>query len=141
MANKLHNIDDKARYEEAYRGVGACGEAFFFFAPNIPKNLSEVVKDIHGGLNRAAYWIFQASNTYDLTEKVEYLDQAHNHLFALQSSFYYLVKAHGVTVGQANVVIDKVRVVYEQVNSWKNTILKEMSKAPADKSSGREVRR
>lgn len=139
MANKLHNIDDKARYEEAYRGVGACAEAFFFFAPNIPKNLSEVVQDIHGGLNRAAYWIFQASNTYDLQEKIEDLDLAHNYLFALQSSFYYLTKSHGATIGQANVVIDMVRSVYQQVNSWKNKVLKEIPKSPADKSSGREV--
>ena len=136
---KLHNIDDKTLYTDAYRGVGACGEAFFLFATSIPKNLGDNVKKIHSRLDDAAYFILKASNTYDLAKKVENLDAAYERLFALQSSFYYLTKSHGVTISQANTVIDLVRSVYEQVDSWKKKILEKMPKPPSE-SSGREVR-
>ena len=41
---QLKDVDDKARYENAFFAIGRCAETFYLFAPNIPKNLCQIVQ-------------------------------------------------------------------------------------------------
>lgn len=66
--SQLHNIEDKARYENAFFAIGRCAETFYLFAPNIPKNLCEITQHIHGRFDEALYYVFRASNSYDIEE-------------------------------------------------------------------------
>lgn len=122
--SRLHNIDDKSRYENAFFAIGRCAETFYLFAPNIPKNLCQIVQNIHGRFDEALYQIFKASNSYVIEEKIDCLEKAHDCLFFQQTSLYLLVKSHGVTIGQANTVIDCIKDSYDQINRWKNSLVK-----------------
>ncbi len=121
---KLHDIDDKAKYEEAYYQIGRCLESFNLLAPNINRNLCEIVQHIYGRYDSALYAVYRASNTYDLDEKLGLLAAAHQDLFFQQASFFSLVRSHGCTVGQANVVIDLTRDAYTQLAKWKKSLMK-----------------
>ena len=121
----LGRIDEKARFEDAYHAIGRCAEAFYLIAPIIPRALNIVVQRIYGRYDEALFHVFKASNTFDYEEKVCSLEKAHECLFSLQTSFEILVKGHGCSVGQANVVIDATREAYIQVNKWLNKIIKD----------------
>lgn len=130
--SQLHNIEDKARYENAFFAIGRCAETFYLFAPNIPKNLCEITQHIHGRFDEALYYVFRASNSYDIEEKIFCLEKAHESLFFQQTSLYLLVKSHGATIGQANTVIDCIKGAYDQINKWKNALIKTMKKSVAE---------
>ena len=127
--SQLNNIDDKARYENAYYAIGKCAEQFYLFAPNIPQNLCKIVQNIHGRFDEALYYVFAVCNSYDIKEKIACLEKAHDCLFFQQSSLYLLVKSHGISVGQANNVIVCIRDAYTQVNKWKNSLVKNQRKS------------
>ena len=129
---QLKNIDDKARYENAFFAIGRCAETFYLFAPSIPKNLCQIVQNIHGRFDEALYYAFKASNSFDLQEKIFCLEQAHECLFFQQTSLYLLVKSHGVSIGQANTVIDYIKGAYDQINRWKNALIKNSKKTVAE---------
>lgn len=120
----LNKIDDKAKFENAYHAIMRCAETFFRIAPNIPKNLCEVVQHIHGRYDRALYYIFDACNTYDKERKINDLSESHSCLFFQQSALEYLVRSHGITIGQANLIIDDTREAYSQISKWKTAVVK-----------------
>lgn len=125
---KLHKIDDKARFEQVYHQISKCGERFSEITPHIPRYLDGVVRDMHTNYNRALGYVFQASNADSPSEKLECLDKAHDILFFQQSSIEYMVKTHGSSIGQANIVIDCTADAYEQCAKWKAYVLGEISK-------------
>lgn len=129
---QLHNIEEKARYENAFFAIGRCAETFYLFAPIIPRNLCQIVQNIHGRFDEALYYVFRASNSYDIEEKIECLVKAHDCLFFQQTSLYLLVKSHGATVGQANTVIDCIKEAYEQINKWKNALARTLKQSVAE---------
>lgn len=120
----LNRIDEKMKFEGAYHAIMKCAETFFRLAPNIPRNLCEVVQHIHGRYDMALNRVFNACNTYDAQRKVEDLNEAHDCLFFQQSAIEYLVRSHGITIGQANLVIDDTREAYRQVSRWKSSVIK-----------------
>lgn len=128
MKAQLHKIDEKARFENAYHAIAKSGEQFSLITPNIPRFLDGVVRDIHASYNRALGFVFQASNSEVPEEKIACLSKAHDLLFFQQSSLEYLVKTHGISIGQANNVIDCTAAAYAQCARWKRFIIKEMSK-------------
>ena len=121
---KMKDIDEKTRYEDAFFAIGRCAEEFFLFSCNIPQNLTKIVQNIYGRFDDAAYYVFDASNTFDIERKIAALNKAHEALFFQQSSLYLLIKSHGVTVGQANNVIDCIKEAYTQVNRGKEKAMK-----------------
>jgi len=124
---QLHKVDDKAKFENVYHAIMRAGEEFYRLSCNLPSALDEVRKMIHGRYDLAAHYVFDASNTYDNSRKLDDLNEAHNCLFFQMSSIEYLVKTHGCTIGQANNVIDVTRDAYVQTDRWKNSVIKRMS--------------
>lgn len=124
-SQKLHKIDEKARFEHAYHAIAKCGERFSEITPHIPRCLDGVVRDIHASYNRALGYVFQACNSDYPDEKIVCLTKAHDLLFFQQSSLEYMVKAHGISIGQANMVIDCTSDAYIQCSKWKTYIIRE----------------
>lgn len=124
---QLHKIDDKAKFENAYHAIMRTAEEFYNLSCNLPSALDDVRKRIHGRYDLAAYYVFDASNTFDNARKLTSLNEAYNCLFFQMSSLEYLTKTHGCTIGQANCVIDLTRKAYVQIDKWKNSVIKRMS--------------
>lgn len=121
---EIKSIDEKMRFEDAYYAIGRCAEELYLISPNIPRVLNQIVSNLYGRFDDALHHVFLASNTLNLESKVVHLEEAHKCLFFQQSSLYHLVKAHGITIGQCNNVVDAIKEAYGQINRWKNTILK-----------------
>ena len=86
--SQLYNIEDKARYENAFFAIGRCAETFYLFAPNIPKNLCEITQHIHGRFDESLYYVFKASNSFDIEEKIFCLEKAQYKKYVKMMNFF-----------------------------------------------------
>ena len=103
----------------------AASEAYNRTACNMPKSLLKVNQDIHGDLCMSAKQVFIASNKERHEVKAQCLIVAQELLFNIYSSIEYCVKAKGMTIGQANEIILKLKEAHEEVKKWLNYELKQ----------------
>ena len=94
----MQNIDDKARFEEAYYLIGRCTEAFNLIVPVMPRTRDGIVSRIFLQFDTVEVLVFLASNDTRLEIKLQCLSIAKTALFRLQASFYSLVSGHACTV-------------------------------------------
>ena len=120
----MEKISDSAKFTEVYHLIMKAGEAFSRLSPNIPKALLEVVQHIHGSLDESTYHVFKASNTFDNTDKVRHLTVAQEDIFFLYNRIEYLVKARGISIGQANEFIIVLRECHVQLGKWLTSVRK-----------------
>lgn len=121
---ELHKINEKAQYVEVYHTIMVSAEAFSLISPNVPKSFCEVIQHIHGRFDSALYYVYRASNTIDISVKLDCVNNAINDLFFQYTSLEYLVKTKAITVGAANQVIDNLHDSYEQCKKWLNYLRK-----------------
>lgn len=122
----MEKISDSAKFTEVYHLLMKSAEVFTRLSPNIPKALLEVVQRIHGCLDESAYHVFKASNTYDVREKLMHLETAQSDVFYLYNRIEYLVKARGISIGQANEFILVLRDCHAQLGKWLTSVKKSL---------------
>lgn len=115
---EMEKISDQAKFTEVYHLIMKSAECFCRLSPSIPKALLEVQQHIHGSLDESAYNVFKASNTYDNAMKLKHLEVAQEGIFYLYNRIEYLVKARGLTIGQANEFILCLRECHNQLGRW-----------------------
>lgn len=123
----LIKIKESAQFTEVYHLIQTTVECFMRVSVNCPKTVLKVVQNIYGRFDDALYWVFKASNTKVISEKVEFLQTAKNSVFFQFNSIELLVKSHSLTVGQANEVLTRLKDAYDQLSKWYNSCVKQMS--------------
>ena len=122
MKKTLMTLNDRTELTDAYHCIMNAVEQFSVFASNVPKTLMEVTQGIYGDLNSAARDVYRAANTYDVEEKIKCLDEAEQLVFFTYSSVEFLVKAHGITIGQANNYMTGAREAYTSIRKWSGSL-------------------
>lgn len=101
-------------------------EEYMRVSVNIPKALLEVQQHIHGSIDKAAYCTYKAEKEIDKQTKIQYINQAMDEIFFLFSRIDYLVKTKGITIGQANLLLDKMKLYHDELKKWFNYLKKEL---------------
>lgn len=123
----LIKITDSSQFTEVYHLIQSTVECFMRVSVNCPKAVLQVVQNTYGRFDDSLFWVFKASNTMDMTEKVEFLQNAKSSVFFQFNSIEMLVKSHSLTIGQANEVLTLLKNSYEQLSKWFNSCVKQMS--------------
>ena len=114
----LIKIHDSQASTDAYHKVMSGAEEFSRISANVPKALLRVIQSIHGDLNTISMDAFKCGNERDIRKKILLLEDAYDGLLALFSEIEYLVRAKGMTVGQANNLLGILRDAHGQIGNW-----------------------
>lgn len=115
---ELKTISEKFVRTEVYHILMNCGEIFSRHSTHIPRVLEEVQKKIHGAIDESAYHVSQTANTFDIVKKIEHLEIAENEVFFMFNRIEYIVKAKGISIGQANEFILELDKAHTQIVRW-----------------------
>lgn len=123
---KLNPIKESTRYTDAYDCTKRAIEEFSRISPHIPDVMKKITQNIYGRFDTAAYSLYRAANSPDINEKIEFLTLAQQELFFQLSSFETIVCGRGLTVGAANLVLDRIKEAHENTARWLNSLKQQM---------------
>jgi len=118
----LLKLNKEQQFVEVYHVTMQCAEQFMRLSINIPKQLLKVVQNIHGEFDNVTLYIYHAANTYNIKEKLDYLNLAIISIEDIYHSLDYIVRVKGLSIGATNTIITILKKALEQINYWKAKI-------------------
>ena len=125
---ELHIIDNNTAFTEVYHKIMSIGEDYSLLSPNIPKPLLLINQEIHYKINQALNNAYLAANKpLGSQDKLQLISNSKIIIFSLYSDIEYLVKTKALTIGAANIILDKLYEAHTQLSKWYTYALKEQS--------------